>query len=299
MMVGLVTSNAYSQPAFSLIRANKMVFNPAFTGLDTAFKHQASLFSEFDYNNPGNYQYVYSSSIATFQMGLDKINSGVGIMVNYSYISDPFSETDNQLAAKLYYRYTFLPGLSIGIDAGVVDLKSHYQYGPIMEIFSYVPYTNATINNFDFDGGAGILYQRKSFYAGVTIDHITSPKSTYPDYIYYTEGPMLYYSGISYNWIVGSSLRLGHKTTLDFYLSYRSNITDLNLTFRASHFFIGISTLFESYTYSDMLINTDFPSALMCGLNLYHNKLKISFAYDIYTDPYYSAPFEGGISFSY
>ena len=245
-------------------------------------------------------------------MRLDKIKSGVGIMVNYNYDVFP-SETDKQIAAKLYYRYTILPGFSVGADAGLVNSNSNFQFtynwnrGFVYPAIVYQTFPQqATVNNLAFDGGLGILYQHKSFYVGFGTDHLTSPKSTYIAYNYESGSidnfpiPMHNYSGISYNWIIGSSVH-GEAGGVNFSAAYRSNILSLNTSLESSHIFVGFSMFYDvsGNSLQDMFINNGNYYALTAGLKLWHNKINASFAYDYSGSFFSSATLEGGLSYSF
>ena len=286
VMALLLTGKAYSQGAFSLINANKMVLNPAFTGLDTTFKHEASLYGKTYFDDLGA---INRSTTGTYQMNLDKIHSGAGIMVNYNYVNLSNSETLNQIATRLYYRYSILPGLSIGADAGFVNMNNHYQFQQITGYgFSPAPYNNMTFRNFDFDAGIGFLYQLKFLYAGFSVDHLTKPLESFPgtdpignfsDNMLF---PMLNYKGIAYHGIIGGTIPL---VCCDFDIKayYYSEQVNFNATFEAPHFFVGTSIAFVNYLdYSIpqlLSINSSY-NAVMAGIKVYHSKMKVSFCYN-------------------
>jgi len=301
------TLTAFSQEAFSLIDINKMVLNPAFTASDTAFKHDASIYTKTYTNSdlPGS---TNNSFIGTYQMRLDKIHSGVGIMVNYNYVSFGGVETNNQIAAKLYYRYIILPGLSVGADAGLVNLNSRLAISGLVfngTSSTYVSYAVVTSNSFDFDAGAGILYQLKYFYAGFTMDHITKPMMSYPfiDNISITR-PMLNYQGIAYNWSIGGNIPIG-KCGIELNAYYYQLYTlTLNATFESPHFFVGFSTIQDNNNENRIFEAEDsYYYSVMGGIKVYHKKIKVSFAYNFYQnsdyDPLNSTILEGGVSYSF
>ena len=305
--------NAHTQSTFNLIGMNKMVLNPGFTASDTAFKHTASLTAQTLKSSNGFPGLITNNSIGTYQMRIDKIHSGIGIMINDNYFNIPSTTVNNQMAAKLYYRYTLFSCLSFGIDAGLVNENRYLTYtgltfnGSTPVYFQYPP---ETVNNLVFDAGAGILYQSKGFYAGFSMDHINKPKASYPSYSPNgtVEGTstsdLINFQGIEYDWVLGGSIPVGNCSidlSASYYQLFRLN---LNATFEAPHFFVGFSAIQENNSENHIFDEHDyyFYSA-EAGIKVYKNKIRASFIYDFFpnSEPkaYSLAIIEGGLSYSF
>jgi len=302
----LVSPEIFAQPAFALPAANKMIVDPALTATDTAYKNNVSVYGKTMVENIPS-QIIYNIFLATYERRLDKINSGIGIMIN--------ENTENvysQISAKIYYRYTFLPGLSVGIDAGAVNLRESYTF----ESFEYYPprvfkvYNQGTA----FDCEAGISYKFKSLYAGFSIDHINNPQYAFDDYnndgSKFPTGskPMFNYTGLSCDGIIGGYIGKPNAG-IDMSISYRDFNLDANISFVSSHFFVGVSYLSgnyfnyasSDYTAADIYNSQEDYLALMGGIMVCHKKIKASFAYSFYVGimQQQSYPVELGVTYSF
>jgi hypothetical protein len=143
------------------------------------------------------------------------------------------------------------------------------------------------------------------------MDHITKPQVTYPNFDYSTGSidgsttyPMNNYQGIAYNWIIGGNIPIG-KCGIDLSASYFQMYTlDLNATFEAPHFFLGFSVLQDNNNENVIFGTNDYYHyAFIGGIKAYHNKIKISLAYNYYQQTFPgqppTIPLESSVSYSF
>jgi type IX secretion system PorP/SprF family membrane protein len=134
------------------------LFNPA----ATAYKHSYSgtlFYRNQRINWPGNLLYF----LGTFEMDLDKINSGVGINVVNEQIG-----LNSNTQAGANYRYSFGTGdhsrISIGTSFNYVNAQVNGDF-----IFPDGTTINERSQAHGFSAHAGLLFEVKGFIAGLSV----------------------------------------------------------------------------------------------------------------------------------
>lgn len=289
------------QPYFSQINSYKMVINPAYTGIiDSILQKDTSKEITFLYKNKPNFQ-SYKYIMGTLQIPLTKINSGVGIMVNYNTLKyympiiqiGPYGFINlaqvnayyNELAAKLFYSYNFNSNFSAGIDIGQVNYN----------FFLYAPGETYTTHPSATYGDVGILYKKGNWIFGVSFGSNITPSSQYPFAL--SDEAIPNYPSFAYNILIEYTTTF-KNAQLNIVGSYYSNLLGLQGIACFQHILIlgtSITSLYgthylESMPYSH---NATLYAAPMVGINLLHDKLKITVSYDFFhkASSYDTGPF--------
>ncbi|HTB06841.1 MAG TPA: type IX secretion system membrane protein PorP/SprF [Bacteroidia bacterium] len=261
----LLSVYSSAQPDFSNAFFNKMNMNPAYTGVkdisapDTLEHKQVDVF----YNNtPKSSDYV----MATFHMPIYTIHSGIGVMLNYNNEVSEFSE----YAAKMFYRYTLVPGLYVGASAGFVNIKLRY-YDPTSIGSSSQRFTSPDVD-------LGIVGQTGSVFFGLALGHINTPVYTisgYPENI-------PFYTGMTYNSTFGCNINISETRLCMMACFYNNDLSAHLLFYPCKYFFIGLSsTVYYDGAHEVPLISQDikrddYSIAFTAGLSLFNNQLNIS-----------------------
>ncbi len=215
----LLTSicSAIAQDAvFSQFYAAPLLLNPAFAGTSRApsiaLNHRSQNVG-FDSSIP------YQTYAISYGQYVETIRSGVGVSV---FADDAGSGGILTYAATAYYSYQVKidrnQSIRVGMSAGIKQQQLDYDRLQFFDQFDSVigftgePTSEVRPGNFNTtyaDFGAGLLYASKVAYAGVTLDHLTTPDNRIVNV-----GPGGFYEGLPMRLSVhaGTQISLSPKT---------------------------------------------------------------------------------------
>jgi hypothetical protein len=286
--------HTYAQPAFSQTTFYKMIMNPAFTAItDTTLQKDTSKELTFLYKDkpyPQSYKYI----MGILQIPIPKLNSGAGIMVNYNMVNyylpglfqNPFPTGPyqfinpnlvntyyNELAAKVYYRYTFNNKVSLGIDIGGINYNFFFHY----------PGTNYVIHPYTIYSDVGMLYKDRHWLFGLSLGHDFTSTSNLPFQFDFSGMGFPNYPPFAYNALL--EYRTNFKNTqLDIIASDYSNLPNFQTVVCFYHTLIlGASAIYITKAIILPSIYTlSFCYPVMAGLLMFHDRLKVTLSYDIF-----------------
>jgi len=173
-------------PEFTQIMATPSYFNPAFAGMQQNLRACLQFRDQWP-GTSGSFITVAGSA----DMGLPKINSGVGLMLMHDQAGDADLSTNTVNA---YYAYEIkLPGgcgLRFGLNPSLFQrsinlsqLRFGSQIDPklgfINQTPNNLPSTSTTPLRFDLSGGT--LFYSANFYGGLAVYHIFQPNESFFD----------------------------------------------------------------------------------------------------------------------
>jgi type IX secretion system PorP/SprF family membrane protein len=161
-------------PQLSQYFFNQLYLNPSIAGVELAPKitllHRSQYIgytSNFDEGGTLNTQ------LLSFQMPLSKSNSGVGLVI----VNDQAGLENNQ-QVKLSFAKNFKTQggvFSIGASAGFYYKEFDDSFRPREVGDPNIP-SGDSYSQLQPDFGIGVYYTAKSYFGGLSIDHITNPK---------------------------------------------------------------------------------------------------------------------------
>jgi len=266
--VAAVQSFAQQDPRFTHYFYNQQYFNPAYAGLDGSARFMLLGRSQWaGYNQDGT---APNTGLLSFNTPLLRASSGVGGVVYYEKYAAVTS-----LSVRANYAYHLQVGsgkLSFGVSPGLASQgrdASKYKYNDQGD--GSIP---ATVNNLQFDLGAGVYYKNERFFAGISALHLTAPVFTYNGSAKETLNRH-YYGIVGYNYEVNPNITLT-PSVLYKSADFNSKATQFegNLTANINNkFSIG-----AGYTQQEAV-------NVLVGLSLLKdNSLRLGYALDLITD---------------
>lgn len=169
LLVACLETRAQYDPSFSHYWAMQTSFNPAAVGkqdklnVTAAYSMALAGFT----NNPNT---MYASADMPFYMlggyhgvGLRLVNDAIGLF------------SHKNLSLQYAYQMKFLKGkLAIGVQAGI--LSENFNGSKLeTEQASDPAFSTSEVTGTSADFGVGLYYQRRSWYAGLAVQHLTAP----------------------------------------------------------------------------------------------------------------------------
>jgi type IX secretion system PorP/SprF family membrane protein len=160
-------------PQLSQYFFNQLYLNPSVASVEAAPKVQLLHRSQYiGYSSNFDKGGTINTQLLSFQMPLSKSNSGVGLVI----INDQAGLEKNQ-QVKLSYAKNFKTQggvLSLGASAGFYNKSFDNSFRPREDGDPNIPSEGFSQLKPDF--GIGVYYNAKSYFGGLSIDHITNPK---------------------------------------------------------------------------------------------------------------------------
>ena len=183
---------------FSQFYAAPLLLNPAFAGTTRA----PSIAINHRSQNVGfNSSIPYQTYAVSYGQYVEPIRSGIGLSV---FADDAGGGGIQTFAATAYYAYQVKidrnQSIRVGLSAGIQQQQLDFDRLRFLDQFeSDIGFTGfptnevrpGNLNSTFADFGAGLLYASKFAYAGVTVDHLTTP-----DNRIITTGPGGFYDGL-------------------------------------------------------------------------------------------------------
>ncbi len=182
ILIGSMTLVSAQDAVFSQFYAAPLLLNPAFAGTSRA----PSIAINHRSQNVGFASSIpYQTYAVSYGQYLEPIRSGIGVSV---FADDAGNGAVSTYAATAYYSYQVKidrnQSIRVGMSAGVQQRQLDYdrllffdQLSPEIGNTGMATQENrpANTNTTFVDFGAGLLYASKVAYAGVTLDHLTTP----------------------------------------------------------------------------------------------------------------------------
>ena len=159
--------NAQQRPVFSQYYFNPLAINPAFAGTQNEFNTSA-LYRNQWVNLDG------APTTVTFSAnsGIRNRPIGLGMVLSMEKIG---VHSDFSLYLSYAYRIRWKEGaLSMGLQAGFTQLKSDFNQLTLNNIND--PNLSGVISKLRPNFGTGVFYERKNFYAGLSIPYLINSK---------------------------------------------------------------------------------------------------------------------------
>jgi type IX secretion system PorP/SprF family membrane protein len=267
----IFTSNitfGQQNPQFSQYIFNQIYFNPAVTSLETSpkiqFLHRSQYLGYVSNFDKGG---TLSTESLSFQLPLLKLNSGVGVVI----VNDQAGLQKNQQLKFTYSKNFKLRAgvLSTGVYAGMYNKSFDNSFRPREGNDPLLP--GDGFSQIKPDLGIGAYFTAKSYFAGLSINNITSPKFDYG----LINGKSVINRNL--NVIAGLNLPINKNIELKPSIILRSDLQSYTLE---GGILANIGTKYwlgASYRRQDAAI-------IMAGVNLLkENALRLGVAYDIVT----------------
>jgi len=166
VLLSMSAVHAQQYPVFSQYYFNELVINPAFAGSHVQLSMTAMYRNQW-VNFPGAPKTFNISGHSSFM----KKRMGIGLLIDHDEIG---SYKNNHIYASYAYKINFQKStLSMGLQAGINLLGADYSSislqtgGPDSD-----PSFAKVINEFKPNFGAGVYYNRKNFFAGISVPFI-------------------------------------------------------------------------------------------------------------------------------
>lgn len=174
LLTGIFVAPSFSQqdPQFTQYMYNGIFYNPAFSGSGEGYSFSGLHRSQWTgYNTAGGGR-APSTQLLTVSGGLEKLNSGFGLV----FVNEEIGATSNQQAdLSLAYHYSIGRGvLSLGGSAGVYASTIDFDRLELINPDLIVP-AGGTENRYNVSFSAGLLYDRGNFYVGLSGRHLNEP----------------------------------------------------------------------------------------------------------------------------
>ncbi len=194
---------AQTGPIFTQYMFNKMLYNPAATGLDTGYISAKGFYQDewlsyrdpYDNGAPTNWSGSVDAAIGFKKAASKRFYLGLGL--SYSNATVGFL-TQNQylISASCHYLPSFGGDLSLGINSGATNMILKPGWIIPIPIDPYLPDPIQSKNG--FDGGAGLYYSTKNYYIGFSALNIINTKIQWNQYSY-SEIPVISTLTAGYN----------------------------------------------------------------------------------------------------
>ncbi|EIM75060.1 hypothetical protein A3SI_14544 [Nitritalea halalkaliphila LW7] len=177
-LFGCVIQEGFSQqdPQFTQYMFNKTFYNPAFAGQESGYVFSALHRSQwFNYTGTGN---APTTQLITANGRLDKYNLGFGLNI----VNDDIGPTINQeLNLSVAYHRRIRRGvLSMGLSGGA--FASTIRFGELDPVNPDLVLPDAgRETQINFNIGAGIVYDTRDYYVGISSRHVNQPAFNFGD----------------------------------------------------------------------------------------------------------------------
>jgi len=171
VLLGIMCSTnrlfAQQKPVFSQYYFNPLAINPAFAGSQNDFSASALYRNQWV-----NLDGAPTLITATANSGIRGRKIGLGFLLSNERIG---VHSDFTLYLSYAYRIRFGDGaLSMGLQAGFTQLKSDFSQLHIIHIND--PNLSGALSKFNPNFGAGVMYEKKWFYAGLSVPYLVNSK---------------------------------------------------------------------------------------------------------------------------
>lgn len=261
-------SFAQNDSRFTHYLFNQLFFNPAYAGLDAGGRFQylgRSQWSGYSADGSGSpFTHLLSANVP-----LMRANAGIGGYFMYETVA-----ATTALSFNVTPSYHFNVGngkLSIGASLGFYSQgRDNSKYRPIDVNDRFIP---ASVNDGQFDLGAGIYYKSQKFFLGLSSTHITEPTFSFAGSASQAESGMnRHYYGVA-----GYNFELSPTITLTPSVLYKTILEDKGDQLEASL----LATFNNKFWIGANYAQGEAGCALV-GLSLLRdNSLKISYSIDI------------------
>ena len=251
---------AQQKPVFSQYNFNPLAINPAFAGSQNELSGSALYRNQWV-----NLEGAPTLITATANTGIVNRRIGLGFLLSNERIG---VHSDFTLYLSYAYRIKWKDGqFSMGLQAGFTQLKSDFSQLKIVHIND--PNLSGILSKFNPNFGAGVMYEKKWFYAGLSVPYLVNSKVFETGDINYSEArsKRYYYFVVARHFVMNERLNIKPELLIRFQegapLGY-----DLNLKAILDQK-IGLGAIYRS---GDALITT-FEFQLS-------DNLRIGYAYE-------------------
>ncbi|MGZ3862960.1 MAG: PorP/SprF family type IX secretion system membrane protein [Bacteroidia bacterium] len=214
------TGYAQQDPMYSMYMLDKMLINPGYTGSSNWAVGTLKYRQQFI-----GIEGAPVTETFNFHAPIQKKHIGLGFKV----INDKIAINSN-LNASLFYSYhlNFAGGkLSAGIEAGIYNRRIDYSKLILNNTLDN-SLSRASVNSIVPDGSAGIYYQKKQFYAGVSDCHLigmnfaTASKAHLYNHIYLIMGKVF---ELSDKWALEPSVLVKYQQAAPVQIDLNASVT--------------------------------------------------------------------------
>jgi type IX secretion system PorP/SprF family membrane protein len=177
----IFSANSFSQdPTFSQFYANALYLSPSFTGATSQYRFSLNYRNQWP-AVPG----VFNTYCISFDKAMTNFNSGIGVLATYDVAGSGNLSTTN---IGILYSYDFKiskdwhirPGVNfkfyyLGLDIGKLVFNSQITGSGTTPPITPPPFDN--VADVDFATSAMIYNERN--WAGFTLDHLLTPKTSF------------------------------------------------------------------------------------------------------------------------
>lgn len=170
----VIPSFSQQDAQFTQYMYQGIFYNPAFSGNEEGYKFSALHRSQWSgYSTSTGAGGAPSTQLLTASAGLDNSNLGFGLV----FVNDEIGATSNQEAnLSLAYHYPLGRGIvRLGASAGVFSSTMNYDLLELINPDMVVPGAGSE-NQVNMNFSAGAVYDRGSFYIGISSRHINEPE---------------------------------------------------------------------------------------------------------------------------
>ena len=177
----IILNDSFGQdPTFSQFYANALYLSPSFAGATEEYRFALNYRNQWP-AVPG----VFTTYSISFDKAMPNFNSGIGVLAVYDVAGSGNLSTTN---IGLLYSYDFninkewhvRPGVNfkfyyLGLDIGKLRFNSQITNSGTSPSVTPPPFDNVA----DIDFATSALLYNESIWAGITIDHLLTPKTSF------------------------------------------------------------------------------------------------------------------------
>lgn len=176
----IITDSFGQDPTFSQFYANALYLSPSFAGATSEYRFAVNYRNQWP-AVPG----VFNTYCISFDKALTNFNSGIGILATYDVAGSGNLSTTN---IGLLYSYDFninkewhiRPGVNfkfyyLGLDIGKLVFNSQITGSGTSPSITPPPFDNVA----DVDFATSALVYNERIWAGFTLDHLLTPKTSF------------------------------------------------------------------------------------------------------------------------
>jgi type IX secretion system PorP/SprF family membrane protein len=181
VLLFIIITDSYGQdPTFSQFYANALYLSPSFAGATSQYRFSLNYRNQWP-SVPG----VFNTYCISFDKALSNFNSGIGVLATYDVAGSGNLSTTN---IGLLYSYDFninkrwhiRPGVNfkfyyLGLDIGKLVFNSQITGSGTSPSVTPPPFDNVA----DVDFATSALAYNERSWAGITLDHLLTPKTSF------------------------------------------------------------------------------------------------------------------------
>lgn len=253
-------------PLYSQYTRNRFLYNPAYTG----FEPQGSV--QFIYRRQWtDFEGAPETRALTFDMPINKIRAGIGAYF-YSDNTDIFRRLGGYLSYSYHINFNAHTRLSIGLAAGVQDLRIDFERVFVRD------YTDKVLTFNDersaaFDGSAGVNFHFKGWDLGVSVPQLVGTNQKYVN----TKEQTFYQLERHFLASTQYDIKLAQDK---FHIIPAFLFRTPNFKFNNIQFDAGATFMYKDWVWVNAMYRYDYAVSIGGGFKV-HDLVSVGYSYDL------------------